>query len=302
MLDLRRLRYFRAIAEYGSVSAAARALNVAQPALSYHISELESSLGAQLLERMPQGVRLTAIGQLLLEHARIIIESFERAESELREAAAPAAQSRVVSLAIIPTLTPLTPDLIGLMERDLPDTSLHLIEARTQQSHEMIENGIVDFAVNLVDLRTPTAEPVCWESLYFVSARSPDTKTQDQPIRFSDLAREPLIIPGANNPIRVLVEKIARDVGVQLNIKHEIDGLDPRKQAITAGLGGTLMSYMGIEREVETGVLALRQIIDPPVTRPMMLEHRPGLEDTLVEAMRYILKRIIEPALLIPNT
>lgn len=301
MLDLRRLRYFRAIAEHGSLSAAARTLNIAQPALSHHIGEMERALETRLLERIPQGIRLTSIGLLLLDHARSILDAVDQAEAELREAAVPATATRVVSVAMIPTIAPLTPALIGLVEQILPDVSLHLIEARTHQSHEMIENGTVDLAVNLVDLQTVQAKPLFWEPLYFVSARSPGAKVLGKPMRFADLAGRRLISPAANNPVRVLIEKIAAEVGIQLNITVEIDGLDPRKQAVIAGLGGTFMSWLGVKEECEAGLLTLRTIIDPPVMRPMMLEHRAGLDSALVETMCDILKRIIEPAFTMPN-
>ena len=58
LLDLRRLRYFRAIVGHGSLAAASRALNVAQPALSHHLAELERLLGVTLLHRHSRGVAI----------------------------------------------------------------------------------------------------------------------------------------------------------------------------------------------------------------------------------------------------
>ncbi|MDX9861098.1 MAG: LysR family transcriptional regulator [Rhodospirillales bacterium] len=296
MLDLRRLRYFRAIAAHGSLSAAARALNVAQPALSHHIGEMERTLGVPLLERFSQGVRLTAVGRLLLERAHVILEYVELAEADIMEAAQPmtGVQSRVVSLAMIPTMAPLTSMLIEAIERTLPQISLHLIEARTNQSHEMIESGTVDFAVNLADSKPNAAEPLIWDPLYFVSAATPHDGDSQDPIRFCDLACERLITPGQENPIRILIERIAQKMGIHLNVILEIDGPDPRKQAVAAGLGSTLMSWLGVREEYTAGLLKIRSIIDPPVMRPVMLEYRQGLEAELVDTMRGILKRVAE--------
>ena len=69
MISLRQLRYFRGIATEGSLSAAARSLGVAQPALSYHLGELEQDLGITLVERSNRGVRLTDAGRRLWAHA-----------------------------------------------------------------------------------------------------------------------------------------------------------------------------------------------------------------------------------------
>src|SRR5947209_4175210 len=69
-MNLRQLEYFVAIAERGSLTAAAEALLVSQPSLSQQVRALERELGGQLVERLPRGVRLTAAGQELLVEAR----------------------------------------------------------------------------------------------------------------------------------------------------------------------------------------------------------------------------------------
>ena len=61
-MDVKQLRYFIAIAEEGSLSAAAQRVNVAQPSLSQHVLTLERNLGVNLLERSPRGVSLTQPG------------------------------------------------------------------------------------------------------------------------------------------------------------------------------------------------------------------------------------------------
>jgi len=75
MLDVTRLRVLVAVARYGSVTAAARALNYAQPSISHHIARLESETGARLLERAGRGVRLTEAGKLLAERAEEILSA-----------------------------------------------------------------------------------------------------------------------------------------------------------------------------------------------------------------------------------
>ena len=66
-ISLQRLRYFHAIVSGGSFSSAARNLGIAQPALSYHIADMEKTLGAKLLVRSTRGVRLTESGTVNLQ-------------------------------------------------------------------------------------------------------------------------------------------------------------------------------------------------------------------------------------------
>lgn len=73
-MDLRQLRYFVAIVEQGSFSRAAQVLNVAQPALSAHVRNMEADLGTKLLFRSAQGVMPTEAGTTLLRNARLVIE------------------------------------------------------------------------------------------------------------------------------------------------------------------------------------------------------------------------------------
>ncbi|MGO9078122.1 MAG: LysR family transcriptional regulator, partial [Streptosporangiaceae bacterium] len=83
MLDLTRLRVLVAVARHGSVTAAARALNYAQPSVSHHIARLEAETGAQLLQRSGRSVQLTEAGRLLAERAAEIIGRLDSAEAEL---------------------------------------------------------------------------------------------------------------------------------------------------------------------------------------------------------------------------
>jgi len=76
------LRYFVTVAEEGQVTSAARRLEIAQPALSQAISQLETELGLQLLERHARGVKLTPEGEAFLEKARVAVESELEAERE----------------------------------------------------------------------------------------------------------------------------------------------------------------------------------------------------------------------------
>src|SRR5580693_6741622 len=83
MLDVTRLRVLVAVARHGSVTAAARALNYAQPSVSHHLSRLEAETGALLTQRAGRGVRLTDAGRLLAERAEEILGRLDAAENEL---------------------------------------------------------------------------------------------------------------------------------------------------------------------------------------------------------------------------
>ncbi|GGO82394.1 LysR family transcriptional regulator [Wenjunlia tyrosinilytica] len=83
MLDFGRLRALVAVAEHGSMTSAAAALCCTQPAVSRQIAALERQAGARLVVRTPNGARLTPVGELLVSHARNMIDRLSRAERQL---------------------------------------------------------------------------------------------------------------------------------------------------------------------------------------------------------------------------
>lgn len=88
-LDLRLVRYFTAVAEHRHFGRAAAALLVAQPSLSRQIRRLERQVGARLLDRTPQGTRLTEAGEAFLPQAMVLLRAAARATADARAAAEP---------------------------------------------------------------------------------------------------------------------------------------------------------------------------------------------------------------------
>ncbi|MER6958068.1 LysR family transcriptional regulator [Streptomyces sp. NPDC000618] len=84
-LELRLVRYFTVVAAHQHFGRAAADLHVAQPALSRQIQRLEKHLGARLLDRVPQGTRLTPAGQRFLPRAQALLQAARRAELAVRE-------------------------------------------------------------------------------------------------------------------------------------------------------------------------------------------------------------------------
>src|SRR5690242_19770701 len=86
-IELRHLRYFAAVADAGTFTHAAERMFVAQPTLSQQIRRLEEMVGAPLLHRRREGVRLTKAGSVLLEESRTVLSMIEHGVSRTRQAA-----------------------------------------------------------------------------------------------------------------------------------------------------------------------------------------------------------------------
>ena len=146
MLDVTRLRVLVAVARHGSVTAAARALNYAQPSISHHIARLEAETGARLLQRAGRGVRLTDAGRLLAERAEEIIGRLDAAENEL--AAHVGLRQGRVRLASFPSaLGTIVPAAAARLEAESPGMDLMLAEAEPPEALRMLRAGYVDVAL-----------------------------------------------------------------------------------------------------------------------------------------------------------
>jgi DNA-binding transcriptional LysR family regulator len=146
MLDVIRLRVLVAVAQHGSVTAAAHALNYAQPSISHHISRLEAETGARLLQRSGRGVRLTDAGRLLAERAEEIIGRLDAAEAEL--AAHIGLREGRVRLAAFPSaLGTIVPAAAARLSAEWPGMDLMLTEAEPPEALRMLRAGYVDVAL-----------------------------------------------------------------------------------------------------------------------------------------------------------
>jgi molybdate transport repressor ModE-like protein len=146
MLDVTRLRVLVAVARHGSVTAAARELNYAQPSVSHHIARLEAETGTQLIERVGRGIRLTEAGRLLAERAEEIIGRLDSAETELA-AHVGQRQGRVRLAAFPSALGTLVPAAAARLTAEIPGLEFMLTEAEPPEALRMLRAGYVDVAI-----------------------------------------------------------------------------------------------------------------------------------------------------------
>ncbi len=157
MLDATRLRVLVAVAKYGSVTAAAQALNYAQPSISHHIARLEAETGAKLMERAGRGVKLTDAGQLLAERAEEILGRIDAAEAELALHIG-LRQDRVRLAAFGSALGTLVAVAGATLHADHADSGIQITQADPAHALRMLRAGETDVALIFKYLRDG-AEP-----------------------------------------------------------------------------------------------------------------------------------------------
>jgi DNA-binding transcriptional LysR family regulator len=146
MLDVNRLRVIDAVARHGSVTAAAKDLHYSQPSVTHHLARLEAETGAQLLQRVGRGIRLTPAGQLLADRAAEIIGRIDAAGAEL-SAHVGLTAGRVRLAGFASASGSLVPAALATLAGRHPGLEISLIDTHPLDALELLRAGKIEVAI-----------------------------------------------------------------------------------------------------------------------------------------------------------
>lgn len=268
-MNLRALRYFVAIADAGSLTAAAAAVSVAQPALTRQLRELEADLGVQLLLRLPRGVRLTPAGVTLYESAQRMLAEAARVRQLL--ASRNSNQKPAVVLGASPTLTRvLLPGVFESCFGAVSGIQLRAREAFTPALLDWLERGVIDMAIvtNPEPGRPLSLYPLLGEPFALVS--HPSMKIEPV-VTVRQLASIPLLMTTLH---RTLVDRQLLPLGVCLQLKAEIDSVDSIRELVLRGPWATLMPISVFKEPAAAKGVVISEISGVQLNRLLVLATR----------------------------
>jgi molybdate transport repressor ModE-like protein len=146
MLDVTRLRVIDAVARTGSVTAAAKELHYSQPSVTHHLGRLEEATGAQLLQRVGRGIRLTQAGQLLADRAAEILGRIDAADAEL-SAHVGLTAGRVRLAGFSSAIASLVPPAVATLADRHPGLQISLLDAHPADALELLRAGRIEVAI-----------------------------------------------------------------------------------------------------------------------------------------------------------
>lgn len=156
-MKLSHLHIVAAVAERGSLRAAARQLGVAQPALTRAVREIERELGAPLFERRPRGAVLTPIGEMFHRRAIAVLAELRRAREEIDQARGEAAGQVSVALSTAAQIA-LFPDALAAFRRRYPEVVLSIRDGLFPGVEAKLKDGELDFYVGPLPEYPPSDE------------------------------------------------------------------------------------------------------------------------------------------------
>ena len=269
-MNLRAMKYFVAIVDAGSLTAAADAIAIAQPALTRQLRELEKDLGVQLLHRTPRGVHLTQAGATLYEASCRMLADAEQVREQLTGRKQRTRQASVV-LGISPTLARLlVPGVFEQCRRSPNDVKLTVREAFTPVLLDWLERGVIDTAVvtNPEPGRALTMHMLLGEPFALMTAASKGLKPV---ISLTELARIPVLMTTIH---RSIVEFQLAPLGGRLNVQSEINSVDAIREMVLQGQGATLMPVSVFTGQHAQNPVTMSVVSGAPLNRMLVMATR----------------------------
>jgi DNA-binding transcriptional LysR family regulator len=250
MLDVTRLRALDAFARLGSVTAAAQALHYSQPTVSHHLARLEAETGAQLLQRVGRGVRLTPAGRLLADRAAEIIGRVDAADAEL-SAHVGLSAGRVRLAGFSSAVGSLIPPAAATLAAAYPGLEISLVDTHPPEALELLRAGRIDVAVIFrYDETEPEPDGVRLhhlldDPLYLLSR---------QDAALTDL-RDATWIAGCPR-CRSHLLAVCAEAGFEPRIGYTSDDMVVLQALVSAGLGVTTIPGLALRVHQVPGIVA----------------------------------------------
>ena len=267
-MDLKQLEYFVRVAELGSFTRAAAALDVAQSALSRQIRLLEVELRQKLLVRNGRGASPTEAGKLLVEHGRGILHQMARAREDMDRMRG-GLSGRVAIGLPNSVARVMTVPLTRAFRQELPEASLSISEGLSSALLEGLASGRLDIVVlyNAQPARDIDVSHLIDEDLLLVRARPPGLAEDPPPgpIPLAEVAQLPLVIPSRPNAIRMYVESEMASIDCRPHVALEIDGVSAILDLVADGAGCAVLSRNALLNSPRPSAYTAQVIGTPPL-------------------------------------
>jgi DNA-binding transcriptional LysR family regulator len=268
-MDLRRLRYFIAVADERHFGRAAAHLGIAQPPLSRQIQALEEELGVSLFDRSRRQIELTTAGGVLVTHARALLDAAERAALETQRAGRGEFGRLVIGYPSSIAYSGLT-EILRAYRARFPGVELQLHEGAPQAVVDALNARRMDVGF----VRGPLEEPALRNELVLdepllVAMADQHPLRGRGPMRLEALAQEPFVLfPRERSPwFFDLVLRLCRDAGFEPRVAQQAPAIDV-VSLVAVGLGVAILpaSWRGLRRE---GIV-FRGIVGDPRTQLLL--------------------------------
>lgn len=277
--DLVDMRLFVAVAEARSITHGAERSALALASASARIKGMEAALGVPLLERQRRGVRLTAAGESLLDHARIVLHQVAAMQGELT-AHARGLKARIHMLANTSGASEHLPKALASFLADHPAISVDIEERESAEIATALASGAADIGLAVEAMLPEGLErfPFCDDRLVLVVPANDEIASRRQ-ICFRDVVGRDFIGLTEASALQTHIAMQAAKLGVRLRIRARLRGFDAICQTVEAGVGVAIIPEAAARRVGRAARIKVIRISDPWASRRLAvcMRGRPSL-------------------------
>jgi len=268
------MQYLVSLYEEGTVTRAAKRLNVVQPAISMQLSKLEEEFGQHLFSRTPKGMIPTPAGHEAYRRFLPILRDLADARQQLA-----AMRGEIVghiSLGVIASVSNnALSECIASFHEKHPRVTVHATGGYTISLMEMVRSGELDLAV----INRPggrmrlTSVEIVSEELFLICAARTHLPRQGA-FSIEDISKMNLIMPSRRHGLRTIIDDVANEAGLRLTPSMEFDELQAIEDFISMTDFVTILPPITVHRALKAGLLK-NHPIRPTVTRRIVCVHNP---------------------------
>jgi DNA-binding transcriptional LysR family regulator len=277
------IRVFEAVARLQSVTRAAEELGTSQPYVSKQIAVLEGQLSIPLFSRVGRRLHLTRQGEMLQQHAKAVVDSLKCAENLLEKSAT--SLCRRLRIATSTTGMYLLPKWLAGFEDKFADLEVTVLVMSCNEVEQRVMSSDVDlgFVARRPRSRSFSISVVAEDRLTLAVPKG--HSLSDRPsVRLDELARERFIVREPGSATRTLTEKRIFQEHLDWRYRLQVDHIDAIKSSLEEGLGISFISKRAIDRELQSGTLAIVPVEGVDLRRPICMlanDQNPGSKSAI---------------------
>ncbi len=271
-MEVDELKAFLTIAESQSFSRAAQQLHLTQPAVSKRISQLESSLGCQLFDRVGRTVTLTESGKNLLPRAQKILMEIEDMRRALTNLSGEVSGRLKIGTSHHIGLHRLPP-ILKSFSRQYPEVLLDIQFIDSEKAFDLIMQSKIELGIVTLppEDNSPLHTQAIWnDPLVFMIAADHPLSSQME-ISLAELATFPAILPSMSTFTRRIVETIFQAHQLKINVPISTNYLETIKMMSSIGLGWTVLPATMLDSQVK-----ILHVSGSPLARTLGVVYHPG--------------------------
>jgi DNA-binding transcriptional LysR family regulator len=282
-LSLDQLRALVEVVAQGNFTAAAKELNLTQPAVTHQIQELERRLNVTLVERLGKRAYLTEAGEKLVDHARSLLDEDSRARTEMRRFA-DGWLGRVRIGTSMTVLMYVLPPLLRQLKTDHPQMEINLKAGLTTTTLEMLKTSALDLGLCALPVEDPAFEVTPLFKDELVAILPARIKRPPNKVTPEFLSQSPLILVNVNSALRRTVTGWLGAAGTPPKPVMEFDNVEAIKSMVEVGLGASIVPSLCLGAGHVSKSHVIVRPLSPGLAREVGLVKLRGKRDT--EAMK----------------